>query len=94
MEDGLCEVRLTRGELSIATEPGDLVSLIPWQGDAHGIRTEGLYYPLHNETLHVAATRGISNLALGASVSLSVRSGTLLVIHYHQLRTEEGKFDE
>ena len=94
MEDGLCEVRLTRGELSIATEPGDLVSLIPWQGDALGIHTEGLYYPLHNETLHIAATRGISNLALGASASLSVRSGTVLVIHYHQPRTEEGKFDE
>lgn len=66
------------------TSPGDLISLIPWQEDVTGVRSEGLEYPLNGETLFSGRTRGISNLALGEYVSVSREAGSLLFIHQRQ----------
>src|SRR5206468_705188 len=41
--------------------PGDLVSLLPVGGDAVGITTDQLAYPLDDETLVDGLTRGLSN---------------------------------
>jgi thiamine pyrophosphokinase len=82
LDDGLEEAFFCRGrsDLSGGTA-GDIVSLIPWGGAAQGVRTEGLKWPLHDETLYSEKTRGISNELTGDSASVSLSSGLLLVIH-------------
>ncbi len=82
-DDGESEILLLndrRNTGTIHTKPGDLISLIPWQGDVTGVRTEGLKYALHAETLFAGQTRGVSNLALGDYVSVSREAGSLLLI--------------
>ena len=58
---------------------GDIVGLLPFGGDSHGIVTDGLQWPLHGESLRVAASRGVSNRAVGERFSVSVGNGRLLV---------------
>jgi len=60
---------------------GDTLSLLPLAGDAHGVTTDGLEYPLHGETLHFAATRGVSNTMLGTTATVRLTRGMLLVVH-------------
>jgi thiamine pyrophosphokinase len=66
--------------IDVAASPGDIVGLVPFGGDAHGVSTEGLQWGLNNETLHVTASRGISNRALGRSFRVAVRDGRVVVI--------------
>ena len=86
-DDGQTEILLlndSRFTWATRTTPGDLISLIPWQGDVTGIHTEGLEYPLHGETLFSGRTRGISNLARGDYVSVSRETGALLFVRHRQ----------
>ncbi|HVN56264.1 MAG TPA: thiamine diphosphokinase [Anaerolineaceae bacterium] len=68
-------------EAEIRGKAGDLLSLIPVQGNAVGVWTEGLYYPLHHETLYPYKTRGISNQFLGERARIGLAAGQLLCIH-------------
>jgi thiamine pyrophosphokinase len=63
-----------------AGRSGDLVSLIPLLGPAGGVRTEGLRYPLRDESLPLGPARGISNVRLGDLARIQLRAGRLLVI--------------
>jgi thiamine pyrophosphokinase len=85
LADGPQEVMVLRGGsvLEISGQPGDTVSLIPLNGDALGITTRGLEYPLNNGSLHFGATRGISNVLLGQSATVSLRQGLLLCVIIH-----------
>ncbi len=67
--------------ITLNTQPGDLISLIPWQGTALGVTTVNLAYPLNNETLLPYGTRGLSNVALGSEITVSLQSGQLLLVH-------------
>lgn len=69
------------GEHTIQGAKGDTISLIPMNGEAHGVRTEGLYYPLRNETLMFGPARGISNVMDADEARVSLRAGLLLVVH-------------
>jgi len=60
---------------------GDTVSLIPLADQAEGIRTEGLYYPLADESLAFGPTRGVSNVMQQAEAHISLRAGRLLLVH-------------
>jgi thiamine pyrophosphokinase len=80
MYDGLSTLWLVSDASEIRGAPGDLVSLIPWGGDACGIRTKGLAYPLSDETLHFGPSRGISNVLLGERGHVRLTSGQLLVV--------------
>lgn len=60
--------------------PGDIVSLLPFGGDAHGIETEGLEYSLRDESLFVGPARGVSNVMLGDEACVSLRQGMLLCV--------------
>ena len=80
LDDGQVEARLLDNKASLPTQPGDLISLIPWGEPAEGINTTGLEYSLNNETLIPWQTRGISNVALADSIELDFKSGRLLVI--------------
>ena len=75
------EMSVTRGEAAIAGQPGDIVSLIPLGGDVTGIVTEGLMYPLKDEPLLAGPARGISNVMTGQVARVTLRNGSLLVVH-------------
>lgn len=64
---------------------GDLVSLIPLNGDANGVTTIGLKYPLTDETLHPERSRGISNCMLTDKAEVQVKDGVLLCVHTRSL---------
>lgn len=64
----------------LSGRPGDLVSLLPFGADAHGVTTDGLLYTLRDEPLHVGPARGLSNVRTGPLARVSLRSGRLLVI--------------
>ena len=66
-------------EFRITTQPGDTISLIPI-GGAATVTTTGLQWELDNDTLQSFASRGVSNIATGESVSISVTDGSLAVI--------------
>ena len=63
---------------------GDYVSLFPLTDTVEGLRTEGLRYPLQDETLHRAYTRGVSNELVGDTASIALTGGCLLVIREHR----------
>jgi thiamine pyrophosphokinase len=75
------EAMLIAGERVLSGKAGDLLSLLPVGGDAHGITTEGLEYALRDETLRLGPARGVSNVFVDQVVSVRVRSGLLLAIH-------------
>jgi len=66
-------------EFRINTQPGNTMSLIPLGGDAI-VTTTGLQWELINDTLQSFASRGVSNIASGESVTISVTIGVLAVI--------------
>ena len=67
--------------LTLAGAPGDLLTLLPLAGDAEGVSTAGLLYPLADETLFFAQARGVSNVFAAAAARIWLRRGLLLVIH-------------
>jgi thiamine pyrophosphokinase len=83
LADGSQQVTLARpgDPLVLHGLPGDTLSLLPLAGDAHGVTTDGLEYPLHDETLRFAATRGVSNTLLGTTATVHLAAGLLLVVH-------------
>ena len=84
LDDGLESASFCRDQAEVRGRRGDLVSLIPWGGDARGVRTEGLRWPLSNETLRAHQTRGISNEMLGDVAHIQIESGLLLIVHRRQ----------
>jgi thiamine pyrophosphokinase len=69
------------GQFTIEGLAGDTVSLIPIGGDTVNIQTEGLHYPLINETLFMGPARGISNVLDAECATISFETGLLLVVH-------------
>jgi thiamine pyrophosphokinase len=67
-------------QLELAGAAGDLVTLLAVRGDAEGVRTHRLRYPLAGETLRFGAARGLSNLVVTAGASVACDRGVLLVI--------------
>lgn len=82
--DGMQQMTLARpnAPLSLRGRPGDTVSLLPLAGDACGVTTSGLEYPLQAETLRFAATRGVSNTLSGTTAMVQLTAGLLLVVHH------------
>jgi thiamine pyrophosphokinase len=63
---------------------GDRVSLIPLGGEATGITTRCLTFPLAGETLAVGPARGVSNRISLPAPRVEFASGALLVVHSPQ----------
>jgi thiamine pyrophosphokinase len=73
---------LRSGEAAtLAGSPGDLVSLLPLGGDARGVTTAGLAWPLANETLRFGQSRGVSNEMSAAEATVALAEGYLWVVH-------------
>ncbi len=82
LRDEDCEVFAVTGRAMVRGEKGQIVSLFPWSGDARGVDLEGFEYPLTDAVLTLSRPRGVSNRLLGATGSIDVKEGCLLVIHY------------
>jgi thiamine pyrophosphokinase len=91
LDHGRARIRVVRGPLSIRVirdggraelsgAEGELVTLLAVGGDATGVRTEGLRYPLRSETLSLGSSRGVSNEISAKGASVIVGGGRLLVI--------------
>ena len=65
--------------LELVCRQGDTVSLLPL-GDAGGVTTTGLRYPLDDEDLPAGPARGLSNVRVGSSASVTLGRGRLLVV--------------
>jgi thiamine pyrophosphokinase len=76
------EAFLAHGDVCLAGEAGDTVSLLPLTPQVHGVTTEGLLYALHDSTLVQATTRGVSNAMTGATARVTHGEGLLLIVHY------------
>ena len=77
---GRATINVVRRKRSLAGRPGELVSLLPLHGPAVGVRTEGLVYPLHGETLAPGSSRGISNVFAEPEARVSLEGGVLLAV--------------
>ncbi len=84
MCDGSSYITLLRTYGLFKGKPGDTLSLIPLGGDALGVRTVGLQYPLHDEVLRFGPARGISNVLVAEQAEIWLSSGLLLVVHTPQ----------
>ncbi len=81
-------IRLHRGPapdgrpatIDLEGRPDDLVTLLPVGGDAHGVSTEGLAYPLDDETLLDGRTRGLSNRRTRPRARVTLRSGRIIIV--------------
>jgi len=69
------------GEHDLHGAPGDTISLIPLAGDASGVRTDELKYPLRGETLAFGPARGVSNVMRAESARVTLAAGSLVVVH-------------
>jgi len=73
----------TKNYCSIDCEIGTTISLTPF-GEANGITTENLQYPLSDEAMRLGVREGLSNLATGSPVSIKISTGSLLVTVIHK----------
>ena len=79
---GETTIRAVRGgqEIALRGAPGDLVTLLPIGGDAHGVTTAGLRWPLDGAALPMGGSRGLSNVVVESGASVRLGDGLLLVV--------------
>ena len=86
---------LVRDTATLSGRRGDTISLIPLGGEARGVSTSGLLYPLQDAVLRFDQARGISNVLLEPPARVQVREGLLLVVQHddgaYQWNTTEGQ---
>jgi thiamine pyrophosphokinase len=61
-------------------DPGELLSLVPVHGPAHGVTTRGLRFPLTDGELSAGSSRGVSNVFSEPRAHVRRSSGVLLAI--------------
>jgi thiamine pyrophosphokinase len=72
---------LSSGEQAVLEAPfGSTVSLIPLSGGVHGVKTQGLQYPLDSESMDFGKTRGMSNIVVADPATVEILRGVLLCI--------------
>ena len=83
---GALRIRPLRGEgsLRLSGPAGAVVTLLPVNGDAEGVTTEGLRFPLRDETLRFGRARGLSNEVASLPATVKLRKGSLLVFETPQ----------
>jgi thiamine pyrophosphokinase len=79
-----------RSPHGITGSAGSIVTLLPTGGDATGITTTGLQYPLGGETLPRGTSRGVSNVLVGEAASVVLEHGTLLAVQPFAARIPGG----
>jgi thiamine pyrophosphokinase len=79
--DGRQRITAVRGQMTLHGQIGDTVSLVPLAGEARGVTTLGLEYPLQDGVLAIGSSLGVSNVLVAPRAVVSVREGILLCIH-------------
>lgn len=74
------EIRIVKDHIELKSENEMYLSLLPVAGNAVGVTTGGLYYPLENATLEVGSSWGVSNRFIDDVATVTVKEGYLLVI--------------
>ena len=69
----------TINKVELSGEPGDLVSILARNGDAGGVTTTGLKWPLEDATLSPTSSLGVSNEFVDVDASISIQSGTVMI---------------
>ena len=64
----------------MTVDTGDTVSLVPLGGNARGVTTAGLKWNLTRAALKAFSSRGVSNVALSPTVTVTLRTGVLAVV--------------
>lgn len=80
--DERCTVEVIQRRITFPAVIGQQISLVP-MGRCTGIVTRGLKYPLRREALEPGVREGSSNEASSAQVSVSLKSGPLLLFKIH-----------
>ena len=83
MADGRRDVRLVTHRAEIHGQEGDIVTLLAVGGPVENIRSNGLAYELDGRSLEVGTSLGVSNELTGATATLEIESGMLLLVHEH-----------
>jgi thiamine pyrophosphokinase len=76
----------SRPSLELPLQPGDLVSLAALLGPARGVTLTGMTYPLDGAEVPPASGLGISNTVGSTPATVSLASGSLLVLTPHAAR--------
>ena len=74
------EIHLAKKHFSANLPIGTTISLIPISEQVKNIKTQGLYYPLENETLYRKKSRGISNKNVDNFIDILFLDGELLIV--------------
>lgn len=77
---GQATVHVVRRDRVLTGRVGELVSLFALHGPALGVVTDGLVYPLREETLLPGSTRGVSNLFAEPRARVALEGGVLLAV--------------
>ena len=75
---------LVQNQAEIRGSPGDVISLIPIDGQARVSFTKGLRWQLEDEILLPGPTRGISNEMTSNRTEIMVAEGRLICVHSFQ----------
>jgi thiamine pyrophosphokinase len=75
--------------LTLQTQTGDIVSLIPLTRTVTGVSTGGLRWSLQDATLEFGSTLGISNETTQEIARVEIKTGQLLAVHREQERRKK-----
>jgi thiamine pyrophosphokinase len=80
MVTGAGRLHVVSGRRRLPGRRGELITLLALHGPAGGVTTDGLAFPLADETLHPGSSRGVSNQFERTEAWVSVTDGMVLVV--------------
>lgn len=79
-ENEILKVCKPNQELKLNVRKGGTISLLPFNGNAHGVNTTGLKWNLADQTLNTNNALGISNIFTSEIATIKITEGLLLVL--------------
>ena len=76
----MCATSVTNGSIGFKARASGIISVFGVGDKAEGITLSGLKYPLDNATVTSDYPIGVSNEFTGASATVAVRNGTLIIV--------------
>lgn len=80
LDDGAQRVDIVHDRIELALAVGATASVIPIGGPAGGVTTSGFRWSLDKAPLPFGSTLGVSNEAVASTQSVSIETGTVLVV--------------
>jgi len=78
--DAYNEIYYSNKNFELKGYTGRNLSIIPISSELEGIETQGLEYPLVDETLYYHGSRGVSNVILDDYIRITVKKGDYFII--------------